>query len=173
MRVLHAGRVLYQISGSDPEIALAHALGSAFLELQQLEFAVISYLSGLAGNEGAVFDASFDVFASKTFGNLIREMDRHDFLKSLAKEMTTVKLKRDFFIHKFLFHRYGGALTLDVEYEDLIQETVSLGDLFAHTRTQFDDFMLQNAPLVMLAAKRDPNSGELIIVESEFSKKQT
>jgi hypothetical protein len=172
MRVLHAGRVRYQISGSDPEIALAHALGIAFVELQQLEFAIISLLSDLAGGEGAIFDASFDVFASKTFGNLIREMDRHDFLRSLAKEMTTVKLKRDFFIHKFLFHRYGGAtLTLDTEYEVLIKEAASLGDLFAQTRTRFHDFMLQNAPLVMLAAKRDPNTGELIIVESEFSKR--
>lgn len=173
MRALHAGNVRYQISGSDPEIALAHALGSAFVELQQLEFAIISHLSNLADSDSAIHDASFDVFASKTFGNLIREMDRHDFLKSLAKEMETVKQKRDFFVHKFLFHRYGGELTLDAEYEELIQEAVSLCDLFAQTRTKFHDFILQNAPLVMLAAKRDSNTGEFIIVESEFSKKKT
>src|SRR5579863_387318 len=173
MRVLHAGRVRYEISGSDQEIALAHAMGTSFVELQQLEFAVISYLSELAGSEGALFDASFDVFASKTFGNLIREMNRHDFLKSLAEEMATVKLKRDFFIHKFLFHRYGGArLTLDAEYEELIRDAASLGDLFSQTRAKFHDFMLQNAPLAMLAAKHDPSSGELIIVESEFSKRK-
>ena len=172
MRDLQAGRVRYRISGSNPEIALAHALGSTFIELQQLEFAIISFLSELAGNDGAIHEVSFDVFASKTFGNLIREMDRHDFLKSLAKEMATVKQKRDYFVHKFLFHRFGGELTLDSEYEELIQDATSLCDLFAQTRTKFHDFMLQNAPLVMLAAKRDSNTGELIIVESEFSKKQ-
>jgi hypothetical protein len=100
-------------------------------------------------------------------------MDRHDFLKPLAKDMADTKQKRDFFIHKFLFHRFGGELfTLDSEYEELIKEAIALGDLFAQTRTRFHDFMLQNAPLIMFAGKRDPNTGEIIIVESEFSKSE-
>jgi len=85
MRDLKLGGALYRLSGSDCEIGLAHAIGSAFIELQQLEFAIVSYLSGLADDGTALYDASFDVFASKTFGNLIHEMERHDFLKPLAK----------------------------------------------------------------------------------------
>jgi hypothetical protein len=170
MRDLRIGKIRYRVAGSDLEIVLAHALGSTFIELQQLEFSIISYLTALADNDSSIYDASFDVFASKTFGSLIREMERHEFLKSLAGDLMTVKKKRDFFVHKFLFHRYGGELTSDYEYEELIQDAISHGDLFAQTRKKFDDFMLQNAPLTMFAAKREPNTGELIIVESEFSK---
>lgn len=172
MREPRFGGIRYHVSGSDSEAALAHAIGSTFIALQQLEFAVVSYLSGLADNGGAIYDASFDVFASKTFGNLIREMEMHDFLTLLAKDMAIVKQKRDFFIHKFLFNRYGGELTSDKDYEELIRDAASLRDLFAEARTKFHDFMLRNAPLVMFAAKRDPSTGELIIVESEFSKNQ-
>jgi len=84
--------------------------------------------------------------------------------------MTDVKQKRDFFVHKFLFHRYGGEFTVEEEYEGIIRDATNLAPLFAQTRTKFDDFMLRNAPLLMLAAKRDPITGELIFVESEFSK---
>ncbi len=38
MRELRVGKMRYLVSGSDPEIALAHVLGPAFIELQQLEF---------------------------------------------------------------------------------------------------------------------------------------
>ena len=172
MRDLKIGKIQYRVDGSDLEIVLAHALGAAFIELQQLEFSIISYLTALADNDSAVFDASFDVFASKTFGNLIREMERHEFLKPLAEDLIAVKKKRDFFIHKFLFHRFGGELTLDSEYEALIRDAITHGDLFAQTRTKFHDFMMQNAPLTMIAAKRSSDTGDFIIVESEFSKKQ-
>jgi len=118
-----------------------------------------------------VYDASFDVFASKTFGNLIREINRHDFMKSLAIDMVTVKERRDFFVHKFLFHRFGGEFTADSEYEELIKDAGNLGSIFAATRAKFQDFMLQNAPLMMIAAKPDPDTGEFMIVESEFLKK--
>jgi hypothetical protein len=172
MRDLKIGQIRYRVSGSDLEIVLAHALGSTFIELQKLEFAIISYLSSLADNPSATHDASFDVFASKTFGNLLREMERHEFLKPLASDLATVKQKRDFFVHKFLFHRFGGEFTLDKEYEELIRDATKFGNLFAQTRTKFADFMLQNAPLKMFAAKRDPMTGELIIIESEFLKKE-
>jgi hypothetical protein len=170
MRDLRAGNVRYRLSGSDCEIALSHALGRAFIELQQLEFTIISYLESLAGVTGMIDDHSFDLFASKTFGNLIREMEKHEFLQPLARNIRGVKEKRDFFIHKFLFHRFGGELTLDSEYEQLIREAADLADLFAVSRTKFDDFMLDKAPLMMFGAKRDAGSGEWIIVESEFSK---
>jgi len=94
MRDLEIGNVRYVISGSDAEVALAHALGSTFIELQQLEFAVISYLNDLADRGTQVYDESFDVFASKTFGNLIRETSKHDFLTPIANEMIAVKEKR-------------------------------------------------------------------------------
>jgi hypothetical protein len=171
MHDLRIGKIRYYLSGSDHEIALTHALGSTFVELQQLEFTLISSLVNLAENVESTEDASFDVFASKTFGNLIRAMAQHDFLTSLAKQMLSVKEKRDFFVHKFLFHRYGEEFTTDAEYTELIAEATSLGGLFAEARAKFHDFMLQNAPLVILAIKRDSNSGEFIIVESEFSKK--
>ena len=170
MRELRADRARYQITGSDCEIALSHALGCAFIELQQLEFTIISYLESLAGVAAAHVSQSFDLFASKTFGNLIREIEKHEFLRPLAKDIVAVKERRDFFIHKFLFHRFGGEFTLDSEYEELIREAAGLADLFAVSRTKFHDFMLKEAPLVLLAAKRDDESGELIIVESEFSK---
>jgi hypothetical protein len=65
MRDLKIANIKYRISGSDPEVALAHALGATLIELQQLEYAVISFLTGLAGADSTDFDASFDVFASK------------------------------------------------------------------------------------------------------------
>jgi len=99
-------------------------------------------------------------------------MEKHEFLKPLAADMTTVKHRRDFFVHKFLFHRYGGELTSDDDYEELVRDATNLGNLFAETRTKFHDCLIQNAPLVMFAAKRDPASGEWTIVESEFSKRQ-
>jgi len=170
MRDLSFGNVRYLVTGSDAEIALAHAIGIAFIELQQLEFAIISYLSSLADEPEQSYDASFDVFSSKTFGNLIREMDRHDFLKPLAIGVAVAKQKRDFFIHKFLFHRYGGIFTSDEEYEELARDATNIGNLFALTHKNFVEFMLQKAPLSMFAAKRDPATGELIVVESEFSK---
>lgn len=170
MRDLKAGNISYRMSGSDCEIALPHSLGCTFIELQQLEFTIISYLEGLAGVTATTENHSFDLFASKTFGNLIREMEKHEFLRTLAKDLLAVKARRDFFIHKFLFHRFGGILTLDSEYEELIQEAASLADLFAGARTKFDDFMLKNAPLILVGAKQDPKSGTWIIVESEFSK---
>ena len=172
MRNLKVGKIEYLISGTDPEIALAHVLGLAFIELQQLEFSIVSHLTGLSDDLSTTYDASFDVFASKTFGNLIREMNRHDFMKSLTTDMVAMKEKRDFFVHKFLFHRFGGELTTDSEYEDLIKDAADLGNLFANTRTKFMDFMLQNAPLMMFAAKRDSDTGEFIFVESEFSKRR-
>jgi hypothetical protein len=172
MRDLIIGNIRYRVTGSDFQIALAYAIGSTFVELQQLEFAIVSYMSGLVDDSEALYESSFDVFASKTFGNLIREMEKHDFLKPLAGDMSTVKERRDFFVHKFLFHRHGGELTSDKDYVELIHDATDLGNLFAQTRTKFHDFMLRNAPLMMFAAKRDPSSGELIIVESEFSKSQ-
>ena len=85
--------------------------------------------------------------------------------------MTIVKKRRDFFVHKFLFHRYGGVeLTTGEDYQNLVRDAIGLGNLFARTRTEFHDFMLQHAPLVMFAAKRDSRTRNLIIVESEFAK---
>jgi hypothetical protein len=169
---LKVGGVQYRISDSDSEIALSHAIGSTFIELQKLEFSIISYLTSLAGDNSA-YDASFGVFASKTFGNLIHEMGKHEFLRSLANDIELVKQKRDFFVHKFLFHRYGGVeLTTEADYQELIHDAINLGCLFAQTRTAFHDFMLQHAPLEMFAAKRNPHTRNLIIVESEFSKKR-
>ena len=127
-------------------------------------------LRALAGVAAATDSQTFDLFASKTFGNLIREMEKHEFLRPLAQDILVTKAQRDFFIHKFLFHRFGGEFTLDLEYEALIREAVGLADLFAASRTRFHDFMLKEAPLVMFGAKRDPESGNLIIVEFEFSK---
>jgi hypothetical protein len=172
MRELKVGKMRYLVAGSDAEIALAHVLGLTFIELQQLEFSIVSHLSELSDDVSMTYEASFDVFASKTFGNLIREMHRHDFMKSFAADMATMKEKRDFFVHKFLFHRFGGEFTTDSEYEDLIKDAANIGNLFADTRTKFTDFMLQNAPLLMIAAKRDSKTGELIFVESEYSKKK-
>jgi hypothetical protein len=102
MRDLQVGKIRYRISGTDPEIALVHAFGSAFVELQQLEFTLISYLVSLAGRPSESEQASFEVFSSKTFGSLIREMEKNTHLRPLAVEMLTAKAKRDFFIHKFL-----------------------------------------------------------------------
>lgn len=171
MKILKAGRIAYHMSDSDCWNALAHASGRAFIELQQLEFAVISHLSHLVA-ETERTDNSFDVFASKTFGNLLREMAKIDFLKPLADKMVLVKEKRDFFVHRFLFHRFGGELTSDTEYEVLIRDAIELGDLFATSHTLFVDFMLRHAPLEMFAVKRDPHSGKIVIVESEFSQKR-
>ena len=76
MRDLRIGSVRYRLAGSDSEIALSHALGNAFIELQQLEYTIISYLQALSEGKGD-FNASFDLFSSKTFGNLLREMKNH------------------------------------------------------------------------------------------------
>ncbi|HEY4941448.1 MAG TPA: hypothetical protein VII56_08470 [Rhizomicrobium sp.] len=172
MRNLRVGQAHYVLPGSDGAIALAHALGNAFIELQQLEYSIISYLDVLAGGEiGA--SASFDLFASKTFGNLIREMRKHEFLKNLADDLGSTKEKRDFFVHKFLFHRYGGdMLTTDSEYELLIREAHDLGVEFGKCQAKFHDQVLETAPIVMFAAKLDADSGELIIVESEYAKER-
>jgi hypothetical protein len=160
----------YHISGTDSEVALAHVLGLTFIELQQLEFTIISYLVSLTDHGLDSEQESFEIFSSKTFGSLIREMEKNAHLKPLAMEMLTAKEKRDFFIHKFLFNRYGGELTSEEEYADLVAEAAELGRLFASTRTRFHDFVLQNAPIEMFAVKRDPLTGEFIVIESEFSK---
>jgi len=96
-------------------------------------------------------------------------MEKNAHLKPLAVELTA-KAKRDFFVHKFLFNRYGGEFTSEGEYADLVAEAAEFGRSFANTRTRFHDFVLQNAPLEMFAVKRDPDTDELIVVESEFSK---
>jgi hypothetical protein len=97
-------------------------------------------------------------------------METHDYLKPLAIQMTAVKERRNFFVHRFLFNRYGGELfTLDEEYEVLIREATELRDLFAAAYTSFLDFMLNSAPLMMFSAKRDPDTGEIQIVKSKFS----
>jgi hypothetical protein len=83
---LHIGQTIYRMAETDGEKALAHAIGRAFIELQQLEFCIVSFLNILSG--GSADPApSFDVFASKTFGNLVREMRTHTFLQRLADEM--------------------------------------------------------------------------------------
>lgn len=170
MRDLKIGKIRYCISGADSEVALAHALGLVFIELQQLEYTIISYLVSLTDHKSESEQASFDVFSSKTFGNLLLEMEKNIHLKLLASEMLTAKTKRDFFIHKFLFNRYGGEFTTEEEYADLVAEATDLAQLFASTRTRFHDFVLQNAPLEMLAARRAPITDEFVIVESEFLK---
>ena len=168
MHILRVGRIQYALSGSECWNALAHASGATFIELQQLEFTIISYLSRLSEDLSPDEDL-FDVFASKTFGNLLRALEKHEYLKPLAAKMTDVKERRDFFVHKFLFHRYGGELTSNEEFEQLIREAIELRDLFAAAHTSFHDFMFDNAPLVMFAAKRDPDTGETQIIESKFS----
>ena len=167
---LHVGQSCYRLTGLDTEIALAHAIGSAFLELQKLEFSIISYLDILAG--GAInADATFDLFASKTFGNLLREMQKHELLRGLAADMRHTKERRDFFVHKFLFHRYaGGFLTTHSEYNALILEAHDLCALFAEAQIKFSDLMLDKAPVVMFGAKIDSATGEWVIVESKFAR---
>lgn len=170
MHDLRIGQTVYRLSGSDCEIALAHAIGHAFIELQQLEFTIISYLDTLVGG-GVGASASFDLFASKTFGNLAREMQKHVLSESLAETMRLTKERRDFFVHKFLFHRFGGVLfTSECEYETLIKEAHDTGALFADTHLQFDEHMLAKSQLVMFAGRVDPVTGELTIVKSEFTK---
>ncbi len=140
------------------------------MELQKLEFSIISYLEILAGS-ALNADATFDLFASKTFGNLLREMEKHEMLKGLAIDMRHTKERRDFFVHKFLFHRYGGALlTTQSEYDSLIQEAHELAILFAKSQTKFNDLMLEKAPVVMFGVKVDPSTGEWVVVESKFVK---
>jgi len=43
MRDLRIARLRYRLAGSDPEIARAHALGKAFIGLQQLEDMIMSH----------------------------------------------------------------------------------------------------------------------------------
>jgi len=147
--------------------ALAHAVGRTFIELQQLEFEIISFLSMLS-EEPTSNDSSFDVLASKTLGNLLRAMEKCDYLGSLANELRTAKERRDFFIHRFLFHRYGGPeFTTDDEFELLIRDAIELGDMFAIARESFAKCMLNHAPLKMFAMKQDPETGEFEITESK------
>lgn len=170
MHDLKAGTIRYRLAGSDCEIALSHAIGSAFVELQQLEFTIITYLCSLAGDSVSESER-FDVFSSKTFGNLLREMNRHSFMAPLAADLLSVKERRDFFIHKFLFHRFGGRdFTSDDEFEVLIRDAAEICGVFSAARTQFHDFMLQEAPLKMFAMKFDPDTGEFVVKESEFAK---
>jgi hypothetical protein len=170
VRDLKVGQCYYRLSGSDCEIALAHAVGRALIELQQLEFTIISYLDILA-NGAMDVNASFHLFASKTFGNLLHEMRKHEMLRNLADDMQRTKEKRDFFVHKFLFHRFAGdLLTAPSEYELLVREASDLGIMFAKARTNFLTLMLEQAPIVMFGAKMDIDTGELQIIESEFAK---
>jgi hypothetical protein len=146
-------------------MALAHAIGRAFIELQQLEFCVISFLNLLSG--GADQGPSFDVFASKTFGNLVREMRKHTFLQRLSNDMRSTKEKRDRFVHKFLFHRYGGEyLTTDSEYELLIRDAHDLGSVFCEAKMRFEEFMLDKSSLEMFMATIHPETGEMTIRKS-------
>jgi hypothetical protein len=140
------------------------------MEAQQLEFTIISFLDILTSGAASA-STSFDLFASKTFGNLVNEMKKHKLLESLADDMRSTKARRDFSVHKFLFHRYGGELlTNDAEYELLVREANNLGLLFAESRTKFHDLMLQSAPIDMFGVRSDPATGALIVVESEFTK---
>jgi hypothetical protein len=166
MRDLQVGQTIYRMSDSDAETALAHALGRTFIELQQLEFSIVSFLNLLAGGASEP-GPPFDVFASKTFGNLVREMRKHTFLKHLADEMQSTKETRDFFVHRFLFHRYGGPMmTTDEEYELLIREAHSAGNLLNRTRHRLDDFMVDKSPLAMFVATADSETGEITIRQS-------
>lgn len=169
---LNVGEARYPLFGTDEEIALAHAIGRAFIELQQLEFTIISNLDVLAN--GTIDNTgSFDVFAAKTFGNLLREMRKQPVLEPLAEEMQATKDRRDFFTHKFLFHRYGGPIfTAPAEYELLVQEAADLAVRFASARKSLDDVMLRSAPVAMFAGKIDPETGALTVVESEFAKRR-
>ena len=101
-------------------------------------------------------------------------MAKYDYLQPLVAQLGLTKEKRDFFVHRFLFHRYGGELmTSESDYEGLIQEAVELGKMFAAAHTSLHDFMFAEAPLVLFAAKRDPDSGELKFIESEYLLRQT
>lgn len=168
MKSLEIGNTTYLMSDTEAKDALAHACGVVFVEIQQLEFTIISYLAELSGNDDN-YEFTFNLFASKTFGNLLKAMNKHDYLEPLATEMAAVKERRDFFVHKFLFGRYGGDLTTDEEYLELVREALELRDIFASARTSFHHFMFDNAPLQLLAIERDPETHEIKIVESEFS----
>jgi hypothetical protein len=170
MTDLYIGQTIYRISGADGEVALAHVIGCTFIELQQLEFSIISFLNILSG--GSVDPGpSFDVFASKTFGNLVREMRKHLFLQRLADEMQPTKEMRDHFVHKFLFHRYGGEhMTTDAEYELLIRDAHELGRVFHDTRIRFQEFMVNESSIAMFVATVDPETGEMTIRTSDDAK---
>jgi len=156
-----------RMAQTEGEIALAHAIGRAFIELQQLEFCVVSFLNILSGGS-ADPGPSFDVFASKIFGNLVREMRAHPFLQRLADEMQPTKERRDHFIHRFLFHRYGGEhMTTDEEYRSLICDAHELGRTFRGAMTRFQDFMVDKSSIEMFAASVDPQNGEITIRRSK------
>lgn len=168
MQTLNVGSAIYKMAGSDPWDALAHSTGTTFIELQQLEFTIISYLAELSGSDDPP-DTVFNVFASKTFGNLLRALEKYEFLEPLVKNLSSVKERRDFFVHRFLFGRFGGDLTTDDEYEELVRDAAALRELFSEANTLFHDFMFDKAPLVMFAAKRDSETGDIQFVESKFS----
>jgi hypothetical protein len=170
--VLRVGKALFRLSGSEGEVVLAYVIGRVFIELQQLEFAIISFLNILSGGSGEP-GPPFDVFASKTFGNLLREMRNHNFLTPIASEMDVVKKKRDFFVHKFLFHRYGGPMmTTGDEYEALIHEASDLSGLFSGATRRLDDFMVHKSSLAMFVVKVDPQTGEWTITEAKIAKRK-
>lgn len=100
-------------------------------------------------------------------------MQKHSFLTNLADDMRSTKARRDFFIHKFLFNRFGGEmLTTEPEYESLVREAHELGVLFAESRSKFLNFMLEKAPIEMFGVRNDPITGEPIVVQSEFMKER-
>ncbi len=168
MNTLSVGDAIYKMAGFDPWDELAHSTGATFIELQQLEYTIISYLTELCGTDEP-YETAFDVFASKTFGNLLRALEKHEYLEPLVAKMSSVKERRDFFIHRFLFGRFGGDLTTDDEYEQLVRDAAALRKLFAEANTMFHDFMFDKAPLIMFAAKRDSETGEIQFIESKFS----
>ncbi len=168
MKTLIVGDVIYKMAGSEPWDAFAHATGATFIELQQLEYTIISYLTKLSGIEEPQ-ETMFDVFASKTFGNLFRALEKYEYLEPLVAKMSSVKVRRDFFVHRFLFGRFGGDLTTDDEYEELVRDAAALRKLFAEANTLFHDYMFDKASLVMFGAKRDSETGEIQFIESKFS----
>ena len=93
--VPRVGKTLFRLSGSDGEVVLVYMIGRAFVELQQLEFAIISFLHILSDGSGEQ-SPSFDVFALSTFGNLLRGMNNHNFLARISDDMGVVKKRRDF-----------------------------------------------------------------------------
>ena len=119
MQTLRVASAEYMMAGSEPWDALAHASGATFIELQQLEFAIISYLTELSETDEPL-DTVFNVFASKTFGNLLRALEKYEYLRPLVAKLASVKERRDFFVHRFLFGRFGGEMTTDDDYEELV-----------------------------------------------------
>lgn len=156
----------FEWRGAPDDLPLFACLGAALAEVQALEFALVTNISGFAQKEatGVPSKATLrDDLLEKTLGLLSRKFQNLLPDEQLKELLSQVVEKRNYLVHRFL-RTYQWPMMSAEDYVRAIQEAESIRSFLQKANLDISKYLRDEELLKLIIVHIDHESGEATIL---------